>query len=141
MISDDLERVVAVAQSSNFVENPTPSAEHQLPVASAVTSGTSLAVVAGSAGVPSLAILDVVDSMNASQPGHTDAAVSADRRRVFRRDGIAWTPTSPHETLSCSASPGLQSVLFGPTVCSRFHTCTDPASLQYRLRRALTGRR
>lgn len=75
MNSDPLERVAAVAQSI-FMVNPAPTAELQMTLAFAVSSGEPLAVVTAAADVPAFAVLYVVDTMYASQSGRTDSAVS-----------------------------------------------------------------
>ncbi|MHA7145163.1 hypothetical protein ACX80U_10640 [Arthrobacter sp. TmT3-37] len=74
MSADHLERVVAAVRSSSPatgahpVVDPFPPAELQVAVASAVSSGESLAVVAAVADLPALAVLDAVDAL---QPGST----------------------------------------------------------------------
>lgn len=68
MSSDHLERVVAAARSTGFRLEPEPPAELQSAVASAVSSGEPLSVVAAAADMPSLAILDALD---ASHPSRT----------------------------------------------------------------------
>ncbi|RJT83324.1 hypothetical protein D6T63_02455 [Arthrobacter cheniae] len=74
MSSSHLERVVAAARSSTSTEglhpaaDPFPVTELQVAVASAVSSGEPLAVVAAMADLPSLAVLDAVDAL---QPGFT----------------------------------------------------------------------
>lgn len=89
MNSDPLERVAAVAQSI-FMVNPAPTAELQMTLAFAVSSGEPLAVITAAADVPAFAVLYVVDTMYASQSGRTDSAVSADRFAVSRGDGMHY---------------------------------------------------
>ena len=69
MSSDDLERVAAAVQSStpvmdaDVVVGSFPSTELQGAVASAVSNGEPLAVVAAVADLPSLAVLDAMDAL------------------------------------------------------------------------------
>jgi hypothetical protein len=62
MRSDYLEQVAALAQSTGFTVDPEPPAELQEAVASAVSHGEPLAVVAAVADMPSLAVLDALDA-------------------------------------------------------------------------------
>jgi hypothetical protein len=75
--SDDLERVVAAARSNTLATGaqlsagPFPPDELQTAVASAVSHGESLAVVAAVADLPALAVLDALDALHASRTGRT----------------------------------------------------------------------
>ncbi|MHA7208170.1 hypothetical protein [Arthrobacter sp. MDT1-65] len=69
MTSDHLERVATVARSTGDSVDADPPAELQRAVASAVSSGVPLALVAAVADLPLLAVLDAVDALAASQPG------------------------------------------------------------------------
>ncbi len=72
MSSAELERVAAVARNTgSTLVDPEPPVELQRAVASAVTSGESLALVAAVADMPSLAVLDAVDAVTASRPDST----------------------------------------------------------------------
>jgi hypothetical protein len=62
MDSAYLERVAAAAHSTSSTLDPEPPADLQLAVASAVNHGETLAVVAATADLPSLAILDALEA-------------------------------------------------------------------------------
>lgn len=80
MSSDDLERIVAATQSSSSVADADPmvgsfpSPELQVAVASAVSNGEPLAVVAVVADLPTLAVLDAIDALH---PGTTQPSQGA----------------------------------------------------------------
>ncbi|MHA7190739.1 hypothetical protein ACX80N_10655 [Arthrobacter sp. MDT2-16] len=63
MRSDHLEQVAAIAHSTGFTVDAEPPAELQQAVASAVSHGEPLAVVAAVADMPSLAVLDALDAL------------------------------------------------------------------------------
>lgn len=77
MSSDDLERVIAAARHSTpdvgaeHLADRFPPMELQIAVASAVTHGESLAVVAAVADLPALVVLDAVDALQTGKPGRT----------------------------------------------------------------------
>jgi hypothetical protein len=62
MRSNHLEHVAAIAHSTGLTVDVEPPAKLQQAVASAVSHGEPLAVVAAVADMPSLAVLDALDA-------------------------------------------------------------------------------